>query len=59
MGIARRLLREALGVLRNEGANEAYAWVRRNNVASMNLFLSEGFRVVDENENAVRVARSL
>ena len=59
LGIARRLLREALGVLRNEGANEAYAWVRRNNVASMNLFLSEGFRVVDENENAVRVARSL
>lgn len=55
LGIARRLLNHALGVLRNSDTSVARTWIRKNNEASLNLFRIFGFRKVDRNHRSYRL----
>jgi ribosomal-protein-alanine N-acetyltransferase len=45
-GLARRLLVEAVEVMRGEGVTEAYLEVRESNVAAIELYRMQGFRPV-------------
>jgi ribosomal protein S18 acetylase RimI-like enzyme len=53
-GIAARLLDDALAWFRAEGVRVVYAAAEEDNVASIGLFRSRGFRVVERDEAGYR-----
>ena len=52
LGIARRLVGHVLNVLSRENPTTARVWIRKQNNASLNLFKSFGFRIVDHNHRS-------
>jgi len=59
LGIGRILIQHVLNVLNQNGTRIAFAYIRRDNNASINLFRSLGFKVDFKGEECVRVSRSL
>ena len=59
LGIARRLLRHALDVLRDHDVSRAMAYVRHGNQASLSLFKSCGFRVVGSRDRCMILEANL
>jgi len=55
LGIARRLLRHVLDILRHNDIEVAKTWIRRDNEASLRLFKQFGFRITDHNDRSYRL----
>jgi len=59
LGIAKRLITSAIAVLINNHTPVASTWIRKDNEASLRLFRSFGFRIVENNHRSYRLELKL